>query len=756
MGKYHSTAEIRKIMDNIEQIRNIAFVGHIDHGKTTLSDSLLAEAGLLSESLAGEARALDYLEEEQRRGITMKAANVSLYYEHPLEDQKTYVINLVDTPGHLDFTGKVTRALRLVDGVVVVVDAVEEINAQSETVLRQALEEGVRPLLFINKIDRLFNELNLDNEEIQQKFSRIITKFNSLIERFADKELKNKWAVKIEDGSVMFGSALHRWGFTLNRLKELKWNFSTIYEKYEDGEYGDLKNIIPVWETVLSMVIFHIPHPKNAQKYRISKIWDGDPDSILWQSMTECDPKGPLIICMSNIKWDPHGLIATGRIFSGTISRGQKIYLVDVEKEEKVQRVGIYMGARIDNIDSLPAGNIVAISGLKYVRSGETIVDLNYSEEMTSFENVKYISEPVVTVSIEPESLKNLENINEYLNQLQIEDPNLIYSISNETGEILLSGMGPLHLEVACKELEKKGIEISVSKPMSVYRESIAGASDLITIHDYNGQNSLTLKVERNEPETIAFLNTIKLSAYVSYEKIIKSLIENTPLSKKESVGYMYSDELGNLVINMAENLKIEKYKGRKAAIQKKKERASKKRKDKNVMEKIIFMKESTIEELIKSLKSIFLTGPLAGEKLSELKITIHDIKLVDYNENDFTSLVPLFRNAIFKALKQTGTVLLEPIYHIIIQVPQEFAGNVINILNQHQSKITAVEQMEYYTEITAFIAVREYIDFVDEIRSATSGRAFWQAQFHSFKEVPDAQKEFIIQEIRFRKGWFF
>ncbi|MCP4762101.1 MAG: GTP-binding protein, partial [archaeon] len=142
MGKYHSTSEILGLMHNLEQLRNVGLVGHIDHGKTTLSDSLLAEAGLLSEALAGEARALDYLEEEQRRGITMKSANVSLYYEHSLENQKPFVINLVDTPGHLDFSGKVTRALRLIDGVVVIVDAVEEINSQSETVLRQALEEG--------------------------------------------------------------------------------------------------------------------------------------------------------------------------------------------------------------------------------------------------------------------------------------------------------------------------------------------------------------------------------------------------------------------------------------------------------------------------------------------------------------------------------------------------------------------------------------------------------------------------------------
>ena len=164
MPRRKEISEILNIMEKAESIRNIGFVGHIDHGKTTLSDSLLSEAGLLSPDLAGEARALDYLEEEQKRGITMKSTNISLYYEKSLEAHDPFLINLVDTPGHLDFSGKVTRALRLIDGVVVVVDAVEEIITQSETVIKQALQEGVKPVLYINKVDRLIRELKLTDD----------------------------------------------------------------------------------------------------------------------------------------------------------------------------------------------------------------------------------------------------------------------------------------------------------------------------------------------------------------------------------------------------------------------------------------------------------------------------------------------------------------------------------------------------------------------------------------------------------------
>jgi elongation factor 2 len=178
MPKFRQTSDIIKLMTKKEDIRDIGIIAHIDHGKTTMSDSLLAEAGLLSPKIAGAARALDYLEEEQKRGITIKTANISLLHEI---EGKSHVVNLIDTPGHVDFTGKVTRALRAIDGAVVVVDAVEEVMVQTETVTRQALNERVKPVLFINKVDRLIKELKLTEDQMQTKLMRIIRDFNNLI-----------------------------------------------------------------------------------------------------------------------------------------------------------------------------------------------------------------------------------------------------------------------------------------------------------------------------------------------------------------------------------------------------------------------------------------------------------------------------------------------------------------------------------------------------------------------------------------------
>src|SRR5512139_1957549 len=313
MPRFKQIPQIQQLMSKKEQIRNLGIIAHIDHGKTTLTDSLLAGAGLLSPQMAGSARVLDYLEEEQRRKITIKAANISLLY-------KSHVINLVDTPGHVDFTGKVTRALRAIDGATVVVDAVEEIMPQTEVVTKQALEERVRPVLFINKIDRLISELQLNAEQIERKLQHIISNFNTLIELYGDEEFNEKWKVNPANGSVAFGSALHGWGFTLGIARTKGVKFPDIVKAYKAKQQDELQERLPIYEAIFEMAIENVPDPRTAQKYRIEKIWDGHVESKIGRAIIECKDDGPTVICVTNVQSHAEGdAIVYGRQFSGTL-----------------------------------------------------------------------------------------------------------------------------------------------------------------------------------------------------------------------------------------------------------------------------------------------------------------------------------------------------------------------------------------------------------------------------------------------------
>ena len=726
MPRRKEISEILKLMEQTANIRNIGFVGHIDHGKTTLSDSLLSEAGFLSPDLAGEARALDYLDEEQRRGITMKSTNISLYYEKSLEGHEPFLINLVDTPGHLDFSGKVTRALRLIDGVVVVVDAVEEIIAQSETVIRQALQEGVRPVLYINKVDRLIRELKLTDDQIRKKYTRIINDFNNLIERYADIPFKEEWKVSPAKGNVAFGSALHKWGFTSKILDKSSLKFKDIRERYHKEtytkeSYADLAVYFPIHEAILEMVVDHLPNPKEAQRYRIGKIWAGDINSEVGQAMINCDPNGPLIICLSKVQVEKQRLVATGRIFSGKCSKKDEIFLLNENNYETIQKIALFMGQRRENVDELPVGNIVAIEGLKEIKSGDTLINSEFAGKMVPFENVKYVANPVVTVSIEPEYLRDLDKMKELVENLLIEDPNLRFEIKEENGEFLLSGTGPLHLEVSANEIEKRGTKVSISSPRAVFKESCRGRSSLITAKSQNNESALELKIERLDKNTSRFFQSHDHGLIKPLSKLKEVLKEETTLSENELEHFWKCDEDQNILIYQGQ-LELD-----------------------NLQKDII----------LKIIENIHLNGPLCGETLTEIKITIENLSIKNLDEESvFTELSSMFYEAIKNGLNEGELILLEPIYHTFIQLPPNHVKNTLSLLSKYSAKINRIDQEdEYQSIIEILIPVRNSIKFAEDIRSTTSGKAFWQNEFYAYLEVPAHESTTIINELRFIKG---
>ena len=295
MPKESNLDKIKRLISNQEYIRNIATSAHIHHGKTAFTDNLLAAAGLMAEKNAGELEGGMMTwqhKDEQERLMTVDAANTSMVHEY---QGKEYLVNLIDTPGHVDFGGDVTRAMRAIDGTFVLVCGVEGIMPQTETVLRQALRERVKPVLFINKVDRLIRELKLTPEAMQERLKKIIEEFNVLIEQIAEKDFKQKWKVNVNDGSVAFGSARENWALSVPFMKKKGISFRDIYNIYQGSDEAREKWVwdnAPLYEVVFDIAIKHLPNPLEAQKYRIPKIWHGDLDSIFGKDLLKCNPHG--------------------------------------------------------------------------------------------------------------------------------------------------------------------------------------------------------------------------------------------------------------------------------------------------------------------------------------------------------------------------------------------------------------------------------------------------------------------------------
>ncbi len=721
MPNFRQTKDIVRLMSNKGDIRNIGIIAHIDHGKTTMSDSLLAEAGLLSPKIAGAARALDYLEEEQKRGITIKTANISLLHEL---DNISHVVNLIDTPGHVDFTGKVTRALRAIDGAVVVVDAVEEVMVQTETVTRQALNERVKPVLFINKVDRLIKELKLNAEQMQTKLLRIIRDFNNLISLYGEEDHIKQWKVDPTKGTVAFGSALHKWGFTLDLAQQKGIKFSDVVDAYHNGRQEELAETVPLYRAILDMAVRNLPNPIVAQKYRVPKVWKGDLDSEIGKAMINCDNTGPTVICLTSAQMDPHaGLVATGRVFSGCINEGDRVYLVGAKKDYRVQQVSMYMGAYREVVGTIGAGNIAAVLGLDLARAGETLISVSHKGAMIPFENIKYVSEPVITIAIEPKYPRELPRLIELMDRLAIDDPNLVTSINKETGEYLLSGMGELHLEIAVKFLKQYGggLEILTSKPLVVYRETASTQGVVAMAKSPNKHSKFWIQVEPLDQTVIDLMEKGALFEAMGNKRINITLREEAGWSAKEAKNVWALEEHKNILVDMTKGIQ--------------------------------YLRE--VKETVNSgFRWAAKNGPLSDEPIRGIKVKLLDAKLhEDPVHRGPAQIMPAMKRALWGSFLTAKPVLSEPIYKIGVSVPQQFVGEVTGLITRKRGRVTSSEQKGPVTNVTGFLPVSETFGLSADMRSVTSGHAFWQTQFDHWEKVPDSISKEVIAGIRKRRG---
>ena len=710
-------AKIKELMYQPESIRNIGICAHIDHGKTTLSDNLLAGAGMISEELAGDQRFLDFDEQEQARGITIDAANVSMVHEYHGDE---YLINLIDTPGHVDFGGDVTRAMRAVDGAVVVVCAVEGIMPQTETVLRQALREKVKPVLFINKVDRLINEVKLGPEELANKFIGIINEANKLISKMAPKDKKDEWLVKVDDGSVAFGSAYHNWAINIPMMQETGINFKDIIDYCNDENQKELAQKVPLAEVLLGMVVEHLPSPEVSQQYRCPNIWDGDIESEAGQTMVHTSPDGPLAVMVTNVSVDKHaGEVATGRVYGGTVEQGTEVFLVGGQARSRVQQVGVFFGPERVPTEKVPAGNIVYITGAKGATAGETIC--SPENKIVEFEGIEHISEPVVTVAVEAKNTKDLPKLIEVLRQTAKEDPTIHVNINEETGEHLVSGMGELHLEVIGVRINNKGVDINTSEPIVVYRETVAGkTANPVEGKSPNKHNRLYLEVAPLEDSIFQALQNgdIKEGKIKDKEEAQKFIEHGLEKEEARRVWDVYNK---SLFINMTRGIQYLD----------------------EIKELVIEGFESALEE-----------GPVANEIAMGMKFTLVDAKLhEDAVHRGPAQILPAIRNAIKGGMMMADPTLLEPVQKVFINTPTDYMGSVTKEILNRRGQIVDMPTEGDMVNVEAKVPVAEMFGFAGEIRSATQGRCLWSTENSGFERLPRELQDQIIRQIRERKG---
>ena len=674
---------------------------------------------MMSKEDAGKALKLDFHADEQERGITIDTAAVSMV--HNFENNE-YLINLLDTPGHVDFGGDVTRAMRASDGAVVLVDAVESIMPQTETVLRQALRELVKPTLFINKVDRLIKELQLTPDQMQERFLKIITSINKLIKEIAPKDYGEKFQVNVQNGSVCFGSAFHNWALSIPYMQKKGITFKDVIDAYQsqDEKYKKLADKAPLHEVVLNMVIQHLPDPVDAQAYRIPIIWHGDLESEDGKSLVKCDPNGSLYFVITKIVIDPQaGEISAGRVFSGTVKKGTGVYLNRLKQDSKIQQVFIYNGAKREIVDNVPAGNFVGVAGVK-AYAGETIT---LEQVETPIEKITHIFEPVITKAIEAKQPSDLPKLIEVLRMVGKEDPTIQIEINEETGEHLMHGMGELHLEVIENRIRtEKGVEVQTSPPIVVYRETITKPSQEIAGKTPNKHNLFFFKVE---PLEDSIFNAIKKG------EILERRIKKKDLELR--------DKLVECGMNSKTALKV-----------------------KDIFKGNMFLDMTrgqvhvgeVIEMLLDMFEDVMKKGPLAQEPCVKVKVMLTDMKLhEDAIHRGPAQVYPAVREGIRGAMMTARPLMFEPYQIHRIEAPSEFLGEISKLISNKRGQLLDAQQEGKLSIIKAKLPVGEMFGWSSDLRSATGGRGNSSLVDQMFEKLPEELQEKIAKQIRERKG---
>jgi elongation factor 2 len=496
-----------------------------------------------------------------------------------------------------------------------------------------------------------------------------------------------------------------------------------IIKIYKEDNIEKLQEMLPLSEAILGMAVHIIPNPKKHQPRRVKQIWKGDLSSKMGQNMLNVNPNGPLVICISNVIIDPQaGVISTGRVFSGTIRKGDTLHLVGAERSAKAQQVSIYMGQYREIVNEIPAGNIVALLGLSEARAGETIVGDDLLNEAVGFESIKYVSDPVLTIAVEPKKPTDLPKLVDALQKMNIQDPNLVTTINQETGEYLMAGMGELHLEIAVKDIKNTyRLDVIQSDPTVVYREAIREEVGPFMGKSPNKHNRVFFKFKPLEDKIIQLIRDGEISEILSTRQREETLREKAGWTLREARQVFAINEKANLLIDTTVGIQ-------------------------------------GLREVKQHISGGFQwalnSGPLAGESVRGLLVDMIDIRLhEDPVHRGPAQMMPAVRQALFAGILSANPTLLEPIYKIQVRVPTDEMGNVTGLLSRKRGSIHDVNQEGPIINVIGMIPVSETLGFSQEMRAATSGTAFWQMTFDHWSAVPDNMLTDVIKKVRTRKG---
>jgi len=819
--------QMRLIMDKPTNIRNMSVIAHVDHGKSTLTDSLVAAAGIIAKEDAGSVRLTDTRQDEKDRGITIKSTGISLFFEMPevltlppLSQGREFLINLIDSPGHVDFSSEVTAALRVTDGGLVVVDVVEGVCVQTETVLRQALAERIVPVLTINKLDRGFLELQLAPEDMYQNFIRVIENANVTISTYKDEALGDV-TVGPEKGTVAFSAGLQGWAFTLTQFARTyakkfgidsekmtqklwgdwyfdsegkKWtakntsvsgkslsrafckfilepisqifkasmneDFETL-EKYlkslslnlstdERSLTGKklLKCVMQKWlpadTALLEMMVLHLPSPAIAQKYRCDTLYSGPLDDATAASIRACDPKGPLVAYISKMvpTADKGRFFAFGRVFSGTVTQGQKIRILGPNYEhgkkedlhiKSVQRIVIMMGRRTEPVESVPVGNTMAIVGIdQFVTKTGT---LTTEEDSHPFISMKFSVSPVVRVAVEPKNPADLPKLVEGLKRLSKSDP-LVQCTSEESGEHIVAGAGELHLEICLKDLQEDfmgGAELKISEPVVSFRETVAEESSILCLSKSpNKHNRLYVKARPLDDGLAEEIDKGAINSKDDPKLRARKLADNYnwDVTDARKIWAFGPDGTGpNLLVDVTKGVQY-----------------------------LNEIKDSVVAALAWVTKE----GVMTQEVMRGIRFDIHDVVLhTDAVHRGGGQIIPTARRVFYAAQLTAQPRLLEPIFLVEIQCPQTAVGGIYAVMNKRRG--TIIEELPRVgtplVGVKAHLPVQESFGFTGDLRANTGGQAFPQCVFDHWKLVPGNPMEVgskaaeIVALTRKRKG---